>query len=174
MFKIVRNTTLLFIFIIGSMTLINWYISQSDWVKPPIQKSLIDNVQANVDITYPNYAIQQDFALYHLKPPKQTLNKNSITLQFKETSFHLDSKERERFLAKLKQLNPNRTSHIEILTGLATEGEDSPLSQKIKVRIQEVARLVYPYTQTIKMHYLPTLELKADTVVVIFSKRSRQ
>lgn len=174
MLKTIFNTILLCALMIGNMALISWYINQLDLGKAPVEKTLINNVQANAVPSNKDfsYLINQENG-HTTSSPSSTLleeeiNKQKITLQFKEMSIYLDRTEQKRLEETLKTLNLNNTSTVKILTGPAPGGENNVTLQTTKLRAQTVARFVYPYTQSIKMSYLPSLE--AGMVVVELSQ----
>jgi hypothetical protein len=170
MLKTIFNTILLFALLVGNMTLINWYISQLDLGKVPTEKTLINSVQAdavpaNKDFSY---LINQK-SKGHIQSSilhEENVDKQEITLKFKETSIYLDRTEQKQFMEKLKTLKLKHTSRVQVLTGPAPGGENVLTLQMTKLRAQNVARLIYPYTQFVKMRYLPSLE--AGTVIVEF------
>lgn len=173
MLKIIFNTILLFVLIIGNMALISWYINQFALGKASIEKTLIHNVQAdaipaNKDFSYLISQKQQrrSSSSSSTSSEEADTNKEKITLQFKESNIHLDKAEQKRFEEMLKTLNINSSSTILVSVGPAPGGENILTLQTSRLRAQTVARFIYPYTQSVKMRYIPSLEV--GIVVVEF------
>ena len=173
MLKIILNTIWLLALMIGNMALINWYVNQLDLDKVPVERTFINNVQASAVPTTKDfsYLIKQDNRLTssNTSPAsKGGADEQEVTLKFKETSIYLERTEQKQFEEKLKTLNLNHASEVEVLVGPSPSGENVLTLQATRLRAQAVARLVYPYTQKVKMRYLPSLE--AGLVVVKFSQ----
>lgn len=172
MLKIIFNTILLFVLMIGNMALISWYINQFALGKASIEKTLIHNVQAdaipaNKDFSHLISQKQQGRSSSSSTPSKEAeTNKEEITLQFKESNIYLDKAEQKRLEEILKTLNINGSSTILVSVGPAPGGENILTLQTSRLRAQTVARFIYPYTQSVKMRYIPSLEV--GTVVVEF------
>lgn len=178
MVKAVVNAIFLIILMIGNMALISWCINQLELDKAPLEKTLISNVQAKVGPLPKNLSsltipVPQKPTVRHYITPTESLKEptaNTVkeTLHFKETNFYLDKQERKRFESLLQNLHLNSASAVQVLTGPSPGGENVLTLQTAKLRAQTVARLIYPYTQAIKMHYVSSLE--SGVVVVEFSQ----
>lgn len=183
MFKALLNVMVLFLLLLCNMALLTWCLNQLDLGKSAIEKTLISNVLAEATPTAHTAVsiIHEQITLPKSTPnqsaprhPKQALTDNSsqsqqIILRFRSVEVNLDTSERQRLETRLAQLNISPAHSVQVLVGPAPSENHTQSPQNAKLRAQNVARVIYPYTQDVKMIYRPSLEL--GMVSVEFSQR---
>ncbi|MEN9848994.1 MAG: hypothetical protein RL368_1734, partial [Pseudomonadota bacterium] len=68
----------------------------------------------------------------------------------------------------LTRLSVNPEYTVQILSGTEPVENNALSPQSLKLRSQAVARIIYPYTQNIKMQYRPAV--KVSTMIVEFTR----
>lgn len=176
MLKTLTNTILLFILLLGNMALFTWCINQLKLGEDSLEKTLISNVQADA---VPEHLPPQEIPTQIAQPIQQKIptlqrlttvpNKKSlnqrIILHFQPIENQLSKTEQVQLENQLQKLGINASQSVQVIAGPAPSG-NSGISPSAKLRAQTVARIVYPYTQTIKMLYNPGLE--ENRVIVEF------
>jgi hypothetical protein len=173
------------VLLLGNMTLLIWCVSYLEIDKnSEVEKTFISNVKAEpvpvvlgqvihkdtilqvIPSATPQYPASLQLASSTEKKPQQ-----QITLHFQAKGIQLDHQERDRLEKLLQEFKMNSSYRVQILAGPmrsennANENAISSL-QTIKLRAQSIARVIYPYTQNIKMLYRPSLDER--TMVVEF------
>jgi hypothetical protein len=185
MFKALTNLSLLFLLVLINMSLFTWCINQFNLNQPTLKKTLISNVQAEattgtapilsvhrVPTSAPRLILRQiphsTTSQTHGKEPKQRLK-----LHFQAIAIQLDKSEQVKLENMLQQLKITHSHATKILFGPApfTNSVSSP--QIAKLRAQNVARVIYPYTQIVKMSYYAALK-EGEVVVEFFEPQSSQ
>ncbi len=159
MFKALRKSFALVVLFLFNMALITLILNQ----QTESDKTQID-VQAKVPS--PNR--------YSAKPSKQTQRrqvKQQLGLVFNVTHVHLNQAETVKLENKLKRLDITPFYSVEIFSGIVHHENNLPFPQTAKLRAQNVARIIYPYTQNVKMYYRPSLE--EGQVIVEFIERQK-
>jgi len=175
MFKTLTNTILLFILLLGNMALFTWCINQLKLGEDSLEKTLISNVQADAvpeHLPLPEISLQTAQPIQQKIPTLQRLttlpNKKSlnqrIVLHFQPTENQLSKTEQTQLESQLQKLAINPSQSVQVIAGPAPSGNSGISPQSAKLRAQTVARIIYPYTQTIKMLYNPGLEENMVTV----------
>jgi hypothetical protein len=93
-----------------------------------------------------------------------------IILRVKSLHTHLDDADRIRLEEALTRLSVNHDYNVKILSGTEPVENNALSPQSLKLRSQAVARIIYPYTQNIKMQYRSSL--KMSTMIVEFSPKT--
>ncbi|MCK5877467.1 MAG: hypothetical protein KAG43_07515, partial [Candidatus Marithrix sp.] len=143
--------------------------NQLEWDKTDSKKILITNVQAKSDF---KPIAKQVTTQRPIRPSKYITpsDKNQpigrLNLQFKPIKMVLESKEHLKLKSILKELNISSDYSVLIFSGTAKSVDNIPAPQISKLRVQTIARVIYPYTQTVKMFHRPSIE--EGTVVVEF------
>ena len=172
MIKALFKLIILFSLFLFNVALLIWSINQLDLIhQTPLKKNLINNVQAEATLPTPSSTksrvILGQAAPEVPHPTHRTKPNQKVTLYFQSRQIHLDKIEQNKLQRILQQANISSSHAVQVLFSPAPYSEkniQSPL--KAKLRAQVVARLIYPYTQTIKMLYQPSL--KSGEVVVEF------
>ncbi|MFK5970354.1 MAG: hypothetical protein QM487_09580 [Candidatus Marithrix sp.] len=171
MFKALINTIVLLILLLFNTALFTWCVNQLNWDKTKPEKILIANVQAK-SIVKP---IKQVITQRPIRPSKYIAPSThkgqpigSLDLQFQSTNIQFEIKERSKLKKLLKDLDISSSNSVLIFSGSVTSENNISAPQISKLRVQTVARVIYPYTQTVKMFYRPSI--KEGTVIVEFFK----
>jgi hypothetical protein len=141
---------------------------------PQLHQRLISSVQAEatpqkrVAVAAP---ISQSPKLNESRQSQPSSHKSKpnqrLVLQFKSTHNRLNGAERAKLESMLQSLEVGPFHSAEIFSGTAPYENSLPYPQTAKLRAQNVARIIYPYTQTVKMHYSPSLE-ESKVIVEFF------
>ncbi|MEN8218601.1 MAG: hypothetical protein ABFS56_19980 [Pseudomonadota bacterium] len=161
MFKAVRKSVIIVALLLINMAIFTLCVNQllkSDETKRLANK-LIDGAQAKLvkreTVTPPP----------KLAEPKQLRKPNQLlALQFDSTHIHLNESESAKLEIMLKRLHVSPFHSVKIFSGKVPDENNIPFPQTAKLRAQNVARVIYPFTQTVKMHYRPSLP-EGKTVV---------
>ncbi len=176
MFKTIFNIIVLFFLLLCNIALFSWCVNQLELDKNPIEKTLISNVQADPPPHQPQVltvsVLRETVAL-----PKPVLNQShplqvaialphdnnnsglQIALRFQGNEIYPSQTERARLEAMLQRLNINFSHAVEVVAGGAVASDKNLSSpQTAKLRAQNVARVIYPHTQSIKMAYRSNVE----------------
>ncbi|HDN27206.1 MAG TPA: hypothetical protein ENG03_08960 [Thioploca sp.] len=165
MFKVLINSVILFVLLLVNMALFTWCINQL-LGQTPIKKTLISNVQAKATPHAPTGIIQRREIIAHrskrsLKYPAPKLHQGKpfqrLELKFRSIHIRLNKTERFKFERRLRRLDINSSHFVQIFSGAALSENNTPSPHIAKLRAQNVARIIYPYTQTIKIYYRPTM-----------------
>jgi hypothetical protein len=166
MFKALIKSVILFILLFFNMAIFTWCINQL-LGQTPLKKTLISNVQAEapqhkaVPESVPKVITQRPIRpSRHTTPsPHQGKPKQRLVLQFRSIRIHLDTVERIKLEKMLQHLNITPSHSAQIFSGAAHSKNNLLSPQRAaKLRVQNVARIIYPYTQTVKMYYRPSME----------------
>ncbi len=163
MFKLLIKSVSLLIILLATMTFFTWSVEQLYPVrgKQTSERNFIANAQAEVD----NIAIYQPVIPQNtyatVIQPQQPLNtknttvakKQRVEFEFKKLDTKLTSDEQNNLSNMLKQLNIMPMHVVTVLAGPAPADNALFSAPVAKLRAQAIARVVYPYTQTIKMAY---------------------
>ncbi len=170
MFKALLNTVILLILLLFNTALFTWCVNQLDWDKTKPKKVLITSVQAKSTV---KPIAKQVITQRPIRPSKYVAPSThkgqpigNLDLQFQSTSIQFEIKERSKLEKILKDLDISSGNSALIFSGAATSENNIPAPQISKLRVQTVARVIYPYTQTVKMFYRPSI--KEGTVIVEF------
>jgi hypothetical protein len=147
-----------------NMALFNWLVNQ---LLGPSQKTLISSVQAQSTHHLPK-SIQR-IEMVTKKPIHTPLKQNlqshhqgkptdRLKLQFQSIHIHLKKTDRVKLENKLRHLDISPEHAVQIFFGPAPYENNISSPQTAKLRAQTVARFIYPYTQTVKMYYRPSIE----------------
>lgn len=173
MFKILIKSVVLFILLLFNMALLTWSINQL-LGEPPIKKTLISNVQAEappmpVSKSIPKAITQRPIRQKLHTAPKLDQGEpiERLVLRFKSIHIHLDKVERARLEKILRRFSITHSHSVQIFSGAAHSKNNILSPQTAKLRAQNVARIIYPYTQQVKMHYQPSME-EGQVVVEFF------
>jgi hypothetical protein len=172
MIKALFKLIILFSLLLFNVALLIWSINQLELIhQTPLKKKLINNVQAEATLPTPPPAksriILGQAAPKVPHPTHRTKPNQRVILHFQSQKTALDKTQQNKLQKTLQQTNITSSHAVQVLFGPAPSSEkniQSPL--KAKLRAQVVARFIYPYTQTIKMLYQPSL--KPGEVIVEF------
>jgi hypothetical protein len=169
MLKALVKSAILFILLLFNMVLFIWCVNQLEWGKTPFKKTLISNVQAEASPHYRRVPVTPLGPINNKKMTHSTRRKPShqVILQFRSKDIHLDKAEHVKFANMLQRLKISNFHQIKVFFGPAPFENNISSSQTAKLRAQMVARLIYPYTQTVKMSYRSSME-KGKVIVEIF------
>jgi len=174
MFKALIKSAILFILLFFNMAIFTWCLNQL-LGQTPLKKTLISNVQAEaphkaVPESVPKVITQRPIRpTRHTAPsPHRGKPKQRLVLQFRSIRIHLDTVERVKLEKMLLRLNITPSHSAQIFSG-AVHSKNNLLSPQraAKLRAQNVARIIYPYTQSLKMYYRPSME-EGKVIVEIF------
>lgn len=105
----------------------------------------------------------------HQEAPKLPNYTHSFTLQFTAQRTKLTSVEQTNLLETIQSLKIKNQHQVHIYSGKIPAENNVLFSQKPKLRLQSVARVIYPYTQNITMRSHPSLD--AGKIVVDFIEK---
>ena len=177
-----------------NMALFTWYVNHlnlGDSIQASFDQSIVTNAQAEVAPSLPPAVYSSTVAAHPVSansssnaPTKRVLhpiqslnnnpsnlleeNANRVILKFKSLHTHLDDSDRERLEEALTRLSVNPEYTVQILSGTEPVENNALSPQSLKLRSQAVARIIYPYTQNIKMQYRPAV--KVSTMIVEFTR----
>lgn len=93
-------------------------------------------------------------------------------LNFNGITIHLPEHERQRFVEYLQEQAFSRAAQVRILVG-PVPSEDATLTpQTARLRAQNVARMVFPYSQNIQIKLIKGAEVKPGQVLIEFSRQA--
>lgn len=185
MFKALIHSAILFVLFLTDLAILTWCVNQLSVNNDNFKRSLISNVQAEyipqVSVLEPNMHISNQDTLLQLPSlPAQVPSGEShvsrshseqqIVLRFKDDGTQLSKAEQERLEKVVQQLNINASHSVRITSGPAPAENNIAVPQTAKLRAQNVARILFPYTQLVTMQYQPS-KMEVDTVMVDFSQR---
>jgi hypothetical protein len=190
MLKKIIYSIFLVMLLLLNMALFTWYVNHlnlGDSIQASFDQSIVTNAQAEVVPSLPP-AVYSSTAhptgttgntpAKRVLHPIQSLNNNPsnlleenanrVILKFKSLHTHLDDSDRERLEEALTRLSVNPEYTVQILSGTEPVENNALSPQSLKLRSQAVARIIYPYTQNIKMQYRPAV--KVSTMIVEFTR----
>ncbi|MDM8565412.1 hypothetical protein QUF74_07140 [Candidatus Halobeggiatoa sp. HSG11] len=175
MFKTFLNTVFLFALLLFNTALFTWCVNQLELDKPESKKVLITSVQAK---SYFKPIAKRVITQRPIRPSKYVTPSDHkgqpigrLHLQFQSISTKFESKENSKLSNMLNELNIGADHSVLIFSGAAKSADNIPAPQISKLRVQTVARVIYPYTQTVKMFYRPSI--KEGTVIIEFFEPSK-
>ncbi len=184
MLKAFINSVVLFILLLINMALFTWCVNQL-LDQTPLKKTLISPVQADASpharkpIVHRGFArpITQQPILNHStriasSPTHQGSSLEKIVLQFQAGHIHLKPTERIKLENKLQGFDITTSHAARVLSGAAFSEKSISSPQIAKLRSQNVARIIYPYTQTVKMYYRPSME-EGKVIVEFFELKPK-
>ncbi len=168
-----------------NMAIFTWFLSYLEVGKPTLEKTpLISNVRADyaspkhpVAIVTQNLIPQSTASVPAAVPapvrqpasvlrPIQSVKSSQeptafqrTSLQFETIATQIDPNETLKLETALRESRISPSHHIVILVGPAASESNTTSPQTSKLRAQSVARVIYAYTQNIKMLYRPNLEM---------------
>ncbi len=167
MFKAIIKIFVLFTLIVFNVALLIWGINQLDLNKTVKTKMPAFNKQVQVSPSIPRIVQQIEVVAHNsIKNDSFSVNsqikmgndsKKNLVLQFQPVEIVLDKKESIKLENLLANLNVNPSYSIKIFFGVALSEKNVPYPQMAKIRAQTIARMIYPYTQTVKMYYKPSM-----------------
>jgi len=171
-FKTLIRPIIVCFLLLFNMALFNWCVNQ---LLGPSQRTLISSVQAQSTHRLPK-SIQR-VEIFNQNPIRHPLKQNArllhqgeptdrLKLQFQSIHIHLNKTYRLKLENKLQHLDISPEHAVQIFFGPAPYENNISSPQTAKLRAQTVARIIYPYTQTVKMYYRPSIE--EGTVIVEF------
>ncbi|MDM8568806.1 hypothetical protein QUF50_04715 [Thiotrichales bacterium HSG1] len=178
MFKTFISTISLLLLLIFNTAIFTWCVNQLEWGKTDSKRVLITSVQAKSDFK----PISKPITQRPIRPSKYvtpfTNNVHAIGrlyLRFHSTSTRLESEEQTKLENILKELDIGSSHSVLIFSGTTKSVNNDipaiPRSPQIsKLRVQTIARVIYPYTQTVKMSHHSSIE--GETVVIEFFESS--
>lgn len=193
MLKKIIYSIFLVMLLLLNMALFTWYVNHlnlGDSIQASFDQSIVTNAQAEVAPSLPPAVYSSTVAAHPASnssnnvPAKRVLhpiqslnnnpsnlleeNANRVILKFKSLHTHLDDADRERLEEALTRLSVNPEYTVQILSGTEPVENNALSPQSLKLRSQAVARIIYPYTQNIKMQYRPAV--KVSTMIVEFTR----
>jgi len=176
MFKLLIKSISLLTMLLATMTFFTWSVEQLYPVrdKQTLKRNFIANAQAEANnITIYQPIIPQNTHATVIQPQQPLTTKNTtiekkqqVEFEFKKLDTKLTPDEQTNLSNILKQLNIMPMHVVTILAGPAPADNALFSAPVAKLRAQAVARLIYPYTQTIKMAYQPDLSPGLVTIEV--------
>ncbi len=163
MFKTLTKSVILFFLLLVNIALFTWCVNQLE-LGQPLEKTLISDVEANVTHDKPQYVPRVEVVAPTAQQPTssdlapKSKQNRQLVLQFQSTQNRITQQERVKLEGMLQRLNIKTDHSVQIFSGTAASKNNVQSPQIAKLRAQGVARVVYPYTQTVKMHYRPSLE----------------
>jgi flagellar basal body-associated protein FliL len=193
MLKKIIYSIFLVMLLLLNMALFTWYVNHlnlGDSIQASFDQSIVTNAQAEVAPSLPpavysstvhpvsTNGTASNAPAKRVLHPIQSLNNNPsnlleenanrVILKFKSLHTHLDDADRERLEEALTRLSVNPEYTVQILSGTEPVENNALSPQSLKLRSQAVARIIYPYTQNIKMQYRPAV--KVSTMIVEFTR----
>ncbi len=167
------------------MGLFTWCVNQLLDQTPLNKKTLISPVQADASpqarkpIVYKGFArpitqkpIQNHSTHIASNPTHQGATLHKIVLHFQAGHIHIKQTERIKLENKLRSFDITISHGVRLLSGAAFSENSISSPQIAKLRSQNVARIIYPYTQTIKMYYRPSME-EGKVIVEFFELKTK-
>ena len=164
MFKALINSLVFLFLVILNMALFIWCVNQLDLGQSPLKRKLLNEAQAEANSYMPK-SVQRIEAVtqrpihnhsshtvnYDATP--QNKSDQQIILQFEAEYIRLEKIERTKLKDFLQRLEIKSYHSAEIYSGTTSSERNGKFTQLTKLRVQSVARIIYPYTQTVKMYY---------------------
>ncbi len=166
MFKAIIKIFVLFTLIVFNVALLIWGINQLELNKTIETKIPVVNQQAKVNHKTPRIQTIEVVAHNSIKNnsfsvdsqiKKGNDSKKHLVLQFQPVEIELDKTETVKLEKLLDNLDVNPSYSAKIFFGVALSEKNVPFPQMAKIRAQTIARMIYPYTQTVKMYYRPSM-----------------
>jgi uncharacterized membrane-anchored protein YitT (DUF2179 family) len=166
MFKAILKIFVLFTLIVFNVALLIWGINQLELNKTIETKIPVVNQQAKVNHKTPRIqkievvahnSIQNDSFSVDSQMKMGNDSKKHLVLQFQPVEIELDKTETVKLENLLDNLDVNPSYSAKIFFGVALSEKNVPFPQMAKIRAQTIARMIYPYTQTVKMYYRPSM-----------------
>jgi hypothetical protein len=167
MFKAIIKIFVLFTSIVFNVALLIWGINQLDLNKTVETETPVFNPQAQVSSNTPRMVQQIQVVAHNLikndsfsvgsKIKMGNDSKKNLVLQFQPVEIELNKTESLKLENLLAKLNVNPSYSAKIFFGVALSEKNVPYPQMAKIRAQTIARMIYPYTQTVKMYYRPSM-----------------
>jgi len=182
MFKALIKTVVSFLLLLINMALFTWCVNHLELNKSHIEKNIITPVQAEgaassvpppivVSVMRESTTMSKSVRSHTKSLETAVSSKKSnhrFLVKFKSGDFQIEPSELAKLQAVLARLNVGSSHAIEILSGgpltLSENNLTSP--QLSKLRAQNVARVIYPYSQMIKM--ISTNNIEDDVVIINF------
>lgn len=170
-----------------NMAIFTWFLSYLEVGKPTLEKTpLISNVRADyASPKHPVAIVTQNLVPQSTAPvpavvtppapvrqsasvlrPIQSVKSSQEPTAFQRTSLQFETiatqitpNETVKLETALRELRISPSHNIVILVGPAASESNTTSPQTSKLRAQSVARIIYAYTQNIKMLYRPNLEM---------------
>ncbi len=185
MLQALFKAILLSVLFLVNMAVFTWFLSYLEVGKPTLEKTpLISNVQAGyaspkrplaivtqnpiqqpaapVPVTQPPVMKQGTSILQPIQSVKQSKEIAAFrrtSLQFESISTQFVPSEQIKLETALQESHISPSHRVIILVGPAPSESNITSPQTSKLRAQTVARLIYAYTQNIKMLYHPEMEM---------------
>jgi len=167
MFKAIIKIFVLFTLIVFNVALLIWGINQLDLNKTLETEMPAFNKQVQVIHNTPRI-VQQIELVAHNSIKNESFSvdskikmgndsKKHLVLQFQPVEIELDKTETVKLENLLAKLDVNPSYSAKIFFGVALSEKNVPYPQMAKIRAQTIARMIYPYTQTVKMYYRPSM-----------------
>ena len=168
MFKAIIKIFILFTLIVFNVALLIWGINQLNLNKIVETEMPAFNKQTQVSPSSTPRIVQQIEVVAHnsIKNDSFSVNskikmgndsKKNLVLQFQPVEIKLDQEETVKLENLLDNLDVNPSYSAKIFFGVALSEKNVPYPQMAKIRAQTIARMIYPYTQTVKMYYRPSM-----------------
>lgn len=167
MFKAIIKILVFFTLIVFNVALLIWGINQLELNKTIETKIPVVNQQAKVNHKTPRIvqkievvaqnSIQNDSFSVDSQMKMGNDSKKHLVLQFQPVEIELDKTETVKLEKLLDNLDVNPSYSAKIFFGVALSEKNVPFPQMAKIRAQTIARMIYPYTQTVKMYYRPSM-----------------
>lgn len=163
MFKALIRSFVLFLLLLVNIALFTWCVNQLGLGQTQHSKNLISNVQAQTtpqNLQVAVYTITQRPIFNRTQIALSTRRAKPIqrlVLQFRSVDFNLDRRKRVRLENLFRKLNLTPSHSVEIFYGAAVSESNILIPRTAKLRAQNVARIIYPATQSVKMYYRPTM-----------------
>ncbi len=167
MFKAIIKIFVLFTLIIFNVALLIWGINQLNLNKTVKTEMPAFNKQAQISPRTPKIiqkievvahnSIQNDSFSVNSKIKIGNDSEKNLVLQFQPVEIKLNKTETVKLENLLTNLNVNPSYSAKIFFGVALSEKNVPYPQMAKIRAQTIARMIYPYTQTVKMYYRPSM-----------------
>ncbi|MCK5537000.1 MAG: hypothetical protein KAH84_09800 [Thiomargarita sp.] len=158
MFKTFIKVGILFFLLVINISLFTWIVNYISLEFSPLKSIVFNELQAKSITTIPINKPIKKLAInikntYNIPIESDNL-KQQFMVQFELKNTYLSKNEQNKIEKVLQNLKINSSYSIKILSNVATsDKEHSNFLMITKLRIQSVARVIYPYTQNIKMYY---------------------
>ncbi len=165
MFKAIIKIFVLFTLIVFNVALLIWGINQLNLNKTVETEMPAFNKQAQartprivqqIEVVAHN-SIKNDSFSVGSKIKMGNDSKKHLVLQFQPVEIKLNQTETVKLENLLTNLDVNPSYSAKIFFGVALSEKNVPYPQMAKIRAQTIARMIYPYTQTVKMYYRPSM-----------------
>jgi hypothetical protein len=179
MFKALIKLFVLFTLIVFNVALLIWGLNQLEFNKTIKNEMPAINQQAQVSSSTPRIVkqikVMTSISNHSIPASSQVkmenYSKKHFVLQFQPVEIELDKTETVKLENLLDNLNVKPSYSAKIFFGVALSEKNVPYPQMAKIRAQAVARMIYPYTQTVTMYYRPSIA--NNKVIVEVSERQK-